>query len=131
MHLPEYGAKDGKAAKYRWRHDGVSAYSHIEGSFGCRQVSVTFLQMSGGDRKHSSVLTVTGFVEAMAGIAMRREDSDLVASVLQPNRGINHQALSSTYAQVRMEEDNVLFFVPHDDFLSEGNPLRVGIYVVI
>jgi len=69
--------------------------------------------MSGGGCRHSGVLTVASFVKAMAGIAMRREDGDLVAAILQPDGGINYQSLGPADAQVRMEEDNVLLRVRH------------------
>jgi hypothetical protein len=59
------------------------------------------------------VLTVPGFVEAMAGIAMRCEDGDLVATVLQPNGGIDDQSFGPADAQVRVEEDDMLLRVGH------------------
>jgi hypothetical protein len=43
----------------------------------------------------------------MLGVAVRREDGDFVASILEANSGINHQAFGTTDAQIRVEEDDV------------------------
>jgi len=40
-------------------------------------------------------------------IAVRREDGDCVASILEANSSINHQAFGTTDAQIGVEEDNV------------------------
>jgi len=55
-------------------------------------------------------LTITGLVETVPRIAMRREDGDFVAARLETNSGINHQSLSTADAQVRVEEDDTLLF---------------------
>lgn len=39
---------------------------------------------------------------------MRREDGDLVTACLQANRSVNHQPLSASNTQVRVEEDDTL-----------------------
>lgn len=44
----------------------------------------------------------------MAWIAMRREDGDLVPTRLEANSSINYQSLSTSNAQIRVEEDDAL-----------------------
>ena len=55
-------------------------------------------------------LTITGLVETVPRIAMRREDGDFVPARLETNGSINHQPLSTANAQVRVEEDDTLLF---------------------
>jgi hypothetical protein len=43
-------------------------------------------------------LTIAGFVEAVIWVAVRREDCDLVASVLESNSSVNHQTLGTADA---------------------------------
>lgn len=59
------------------------------------------------------MLTVACLIEAVVGIAVGRENGDLVSSVLQPHSGINDEPLSSAYAEVWVEEDNVLLLLVH------------------
>lgn len=50
--------------------------------------------------------TIATLIKAMARIAVIRENNDLVAPTLQPNRRIHDQALRTADAQVRVEEDD-------------------------
>jgi hypothetical protein len=42
--------------------------------------------------------TIARLIKAMLGIAVTREDNDLVASVLQPNGGVNDKPLRAADA---------------------------------
>lgn len=53
--------------------------------------------------------TVSGLVKAVPWVAMAGEDDDLVASVLQADRCIDHQSLCTSNSQVGVEKDNGLF----------------------
>jgi hypothetical protein len=57
------------------------------------QVSAAWPWMSGVEVKGVVVdeerLTVAGLIEAVLRIAMRREDGDLVAAILQPDGGVD------------------------------------------
>ena len=55
-------------------------------------------------------LTITGLVETVPRIAMRREDGDFVAARLKTDSGIDDQSFSTANAQVRVEEDDTLLF---------------------
>jgi hypothetical protein len=52
--------------------------------------------------------TVASFIEAVGGIAVRREDGYFVATILEAYGCIDDKAFCSTDTQVWMEEDNVL-----------------------
>jgi hypothetical protein len=52
-------------------------------------------------------LTITGFLETMAAIAMRCVDGDFVSAFLEANRGINDQSLGTANAEIGVEEDYV------------------------
>lgn len=64
----------------------------------------------------------------MLRVAVRRENGDLVAAVLQANSSIDDQPLSPTNAQIRVEKDNVLLILCHGTIyaadLSSGVVLR-------
>lgn len=64
------------------------------------------------------MLTIAGLIEAMAGVAVGCEDGDFVAAVLQPDGGVNHQALSAADAEIWMKKDDVLLGVRHRDSCS-------------
>ena len=57
--------------------------------------------------------TIASFIEAMAGIAMRRENGNLVAQVLQAYRCIDDETFSAANAEIWMEEDDTLGFAGH------------------
>lgn len=52
------------------------------------------------------LLTIATLVKAVAAIAMIRKDDNVVSALLQPNRRIDNQPLSTSNAQIRMEEDD-------------------------
>jgi hypothetical protein len=58
--------------------------------------------------RNAKQLTIAGLVEAVGAIAMRRENGDFVAAVLETDGGIDDKALGSPNAQVGMEEDDAL-----------------------
>lgn len=54
------------------------------------------------------MLTISRLVEAMAGVAMGREDRDFVAALLQSDGGVDDEPLGATDAEVGVEEDDAL-----------------------
>lgn len=54
------------------------------------------------------LLTITGFLEAMPWIAMRREDGNLVPTRLETNSSINDQSLGTANAEIWVEKDDAL-----------------------
>lgn len=58
--------------------------------------------------------TIASFIKAMAWIAMRSEDGDLVAEILQAYCCVNDQTFSAANAKIWMEEDDILWSDRHD-----------------
>lgn len=52
--------------------------------------------------------TIASFIKAVLWITVRSEDCHPMSTLLKPNCGINDQALRTTNAQIRVEEDNAL-----------------------
>lgn len=73
--------------------------------------------MSGGRLYAQWRLTIAGFIEAVARVAVRCEDGHLVTTVLQGDSGIDHETLGAAYAQIRVEEDGVLLLLRHRKFV--------------
>ena len=72
---------------------------------------------------HEAMYTITGFVEAVAWIAMGCEDNHSMPKTLQANSRINYKTLGTAYAKVRVEEDNCLRRCRHcydDDGVPKG-----------
>lgn len=63
-------------------------------------------------------LTVASFVKAVLGIAVRGEDGDFVAEILQADCGVDYETLGTANAQVRVEEDDAPALDGH--FFGEG-----------
>ena len=61
-----------------------------------------------GRGSHEARYTITGFVEAVARIAMRCEDDHSMSKMLQTDSRIDYKTLGTAYAKVRVEEDNCL-----------------------
>lgn len=59
------------------------------------------------------VLTIAGFVEAVRRIAVRGEDGDGVAKVLQTDGGVDDEAFGAADAEVGVEEDDVFLLFAH------------------
>ncbi len=57
------------------------------------------------------VLTIAGLVEAVARVAVAREDDDLVATLLQADGRVDHQPFGSANAQVRVQKGYCLAVV--------------------
>ena len=53
-------------------------------------------------------LTISGFLEAMVGIAVRSENGNLVALRLQADRCINNESFCAADPEVWVEEDDIL-----------------------
>lgn len=51
--------------------------------------------------------TIARFVEAVRGVAVRREDRHPVPQGLQPDGGVDDEALRAADAEVRVEEDDI------------------------
>ena len=64
----------------------------------------------GGDR--IEVCTIFDFIKAVALVTVRREDSDSVAELLQPDGSINNKPLRTTNAQVGVDEPDVEDLIP-------------------
>ena len=66
----------------------------------------------GGDREGVGIEkgwhTVAGLIEAMRRVAVRGEDRDAVAEVLQTDRGVDDEALGAADAEVGVEEYDTL-----------------------
>lgn len=62
----------------------------------------------GGRRRGQRGLTIAGLVEAVLRVAVRREDGDCVAAVLQPHGRVDDEPLRSADAKIGVEEDYVL-----------------------
>lgn len=64
-----------------------------------------------GDKRVSADVDGQGaifdFIEAVALIAVRREDGDSVPELLQPDGSVNNKPLCTTDAQVRVDEPDV------------------------
>ena len=58
--------------------------------------------------------TITSFIKAMAWIAMRSEDGDLVAEILQAYCCIDDQTFSAANAKIWVEEDDIIWSGRHD-----------------
>jgi hypothetical protein len=50
----------------------------------------------------------------MRGIAVRREDGDFVAAVLQAHSSVDDEPLGTANTQIRVQEHNLLAFRGHD-----------------
>lgn len=64
------------------------------------------------------VPTISSFIEAMAGIAMRSEDGDSMLEILQAYSRINDQPFRATNPEVGMEENNGFRVWLHDRYLN-------------
>lgn len=58
-------------------------------------------------------LTIACFIEAVSGVAVRREDGHFVPAGLQRNGGVDDETLGAANAEVWMEEDGVLLLRCH------------------
>lgn len=72
--------------------------------------------MCGGWKKRERQLTVASFVEAMGPVAVRGEDGDGVAQVLEADGGVDDEAFGAADAEVRVKEDDVLLLCAHGGF---------------
>lgn len=55
-------------------------------------------------------LTISGFLKAVAFVAMTCVDDDFVASVLEADGGVDHKSFSTSNAKIGVKEDNCLLF---------------------
>jgi len=58
--------------------------------------------------------TISSLVKAVLWVAMRREYSHFMATILKTNRSIDYQAFCSSNTEIRMEEDEILRLRCHD-----------------
>jgi len=68
-------------------------------------------------------LTILDFIKAMAPVAVRGEDGNSMAELLQPDRSVDNKPFRTANAQVGVNEPNVKFF-----FLAERHCVLLVIY---
>ena len=104
VQLAQDGAQDGEAAEEGRRDERVAAHADIK-----RACWVGAAKEAGRSASRSVLYvctqhTVADLVEAVAAIAVAREDDDAVAALLQTDGGVDDQPLGAAYAEVWVQK---------------------------